>query len=91
MGIKDSARIKSAKSKGCYLSLDTHKVLSEPVINGRRITQKGNMPKFGLYPSDGEQILPFEYEHIGDTLDYIAVCKNGEWFYINKHSERVLL
>lgn len=49
--------------------------------------------RFGLYSSSGEELLPFEYEkmYIGDTLDYIAVCKDGEWYYINQHGERVLL
>ena len=47
----------------------------------------------GLCSLTGETILPCEYSyiHIGDTLNYIAVCKNGEWYYINQLGERVLL
>ena len=49
--------------------------------------------QLGLYSLTGETILPCEYSdiYIGDTLDYIAVCKNGEWYYINQLGERVLL
>ena len=32
-----------------------------------------------------------KYIHIGDTLNYIAVCKNGEWYYIDQLGKRVLL
>lgn len=32
-----------------------------------------------------------EYIHIGDTLNYIAVGKNGEWYYIDQLGKRVLL
>ena len=48
---------------------------------------------YGLYSLTGETILPCEYDNVivGDTLDYIAVCKNGEWYYINSRNERVLL
>lgn len=48
---------------------------------------------FGLYSLDGEILLPGEYEKLwlGDTLDYIAVCKHGEWYYVNQHGDRVLL
>ena len=48
---------------------------------------------YGLCSLTGETILPCEYSyiHIGDTLNYIAVCKNGEWYYINQVGERVLL
>ena len=47
----------------------------------------------GLCSLTGETILPCEYSdiYIGDTLDYIAVCKNGEWYYVNSRGERVLL
>lgn len=47
----------------------------------------------GLFSLTGETILPCEYSniYIGDTLDYIAVCKNGEWYYVNQLGERVLL
>ena len=49
--------------------------------------------KYGLYSLTGEEMLPCEYEYIkiGDTLDYIAVKKDGEWYYVNRHGERVLL
>ena len=48
---------------------------------------------YGLCSLTGESILPCEYSDIliGDMLDYIAVCKNGEWYYINQGGERVLL
>lgn len=48
----------------------------------------------GLYSLSGEELLPFEFNHIdnlGDTLDYIAVCKKREWYYVNQRGERVLL
>lgn len=48
----------------------------------------------GLYSSSGEELLPIEFEWIdwrGDTLDYIAVRKNDEWYYVNSCNERVLL
>lgn len=49
--------------------------------------------KYGLYSLTGEEMLPCEYEQIkiGDTLDYIAVRKDGEWYYVNRRGERVLL
>ena len=48
---------------------------------------------YGLCSLTCETILPCEYSYIdiGDTLDYIAVCKNGEWYYINSRNERILL
>ena len=48
---------------------------------------------YGLCSLTGETILPCEYSYIdiGDTLDYIAVCKDGEWYYINKRKKRILL
>ena len=48
---------------------------------------------YGLCSMTGKTILPCEYSYIdiGDTLDYIAVCKHGEWYYINSRNERVLL
>lgn len=48
---------------------------------------------YGLCSLTGETILPCEYSYIdiGDMLDYTAVCKNGEWYYINQLGERVLL
>jgi len=51
------------------------------------------LERFGLYSSSGEEILPFEFEwwSVGDTLDYIAVRKDNEWYYINSRGERVLL
>jgi len=51
------------------------------------------LKRCGLYSSSGEEILPFEFEclNVGDTLDYIAVCKDNEWYYINSRGERVLL
>jgi len=51
------------------------------------------LERYGLYSSSGEEILPFEFEclNVGDTLDYIAVCKDNEWYYINSRGERVLL
>lgn len=51
--------------------------------------------RYGVYSSSGEKILPFEFDdidmHWGDTLDYIAVRKDGEWYYVNSRNERVLL
>ena len=49
--------------------------------------------KSGLYSLTGETILTCEYDNVivGDTLDYIAVCKNGEWYYVNRRGKRVLL
>ena len=46
-----------------------------------------------MYTAEGALILPREYEWInmGDTLDYIAVETGGEWFYVNRQGERVLL
>ena len=60
--------------------------------SGYRIYDREEM-QYALYSSSGKELLPFEYERmeIGDTLDYIAVCKNGEWYYVNQHGERVLL
>lgn len=51
------------------------------------------LKRYGLYSSSGEELLPFEFDHIdiGDTLDYIAVCKKREWYYVNLRGERVLL
>jgi len=51
------------------------------------------LERWGLYSSSGEEILPFEFEclNVGDTLDYIAVCKDNEWYYVNSRNERVLL
>jgi len=51
------------------------------------------LERFGLYSSSGEEILPFEFEglRVGDTLDYIAVRKDNERYYINSRGERVLL
>lgn len=49
---------------------------------------------YGLYSSSGEELLPIEFDYIdnmGDTLDYIGVCKNDEWYYVNSRNERVLL
>ncbi len=48
---------------------------------------------YGLYsPAEG-WLMPCEYDEmdIGDTLDYIAVRKTSEWYYANRHGERVLL
>lgn len=48
---------------------------------------------YGLYsPAEG-WLMSCEYDvmDIGDTLDYIAVCKNGEWYYVNRYGVRVLL
>jgi len=48
----------------------------------------------GLYSSSVEELLPLEFDRIdicGDTLDYIAVRKNGEWYYVNSRNELVLL
>ncbi|WP_462373407.1 WG repeat-containing protein [Alistipes shahii] len=52
------------------------------------------LKRCGLYSSSGEELLPFEFDHIdnlGDTLDYIAVCKKREWYYVNQRGERILL
>jgi len=51
------------------------------------------LKRCGLYSSSGEEILPFEFEclNVGDTLDYIAVRKDNEWYYVNSRGERVLL
>lgn len=52
------------------------------------------LKRYGLYSSSGEELLPFDFDHIdnlGDTLDYIAVCKKREWYYVNQRGERVLL
>jgi len=51
------------------------------------------LKRCGLYSSSGEEILPFEFEalDVGDTLDYIAVRKDNEWYYVNSRGERVLL
>jgi len=51
------------------------------------------LERYGLYSSSGEEILPFEFEclYVGDTLDYIAVRKDNEWYYVNSRGERVLL
>lgn len=46
----------------------------------------------GVFSLTGEQLVPFEYEEIllGDDPERIAVCKGGEWFFINLKNERVL-
>jgi len=51
------------------------------------------LERYGLYSSSGEEILPFEFEEldVGHTLDYIAVRKDNEWYYINSRGDRVLL
>ena len=46
----------------------------------------------GVFSLNGEQLIPFEYDDIllGDDPDRIAVCKGGEWFFINPKNERTL-
>ncbi len=47
----------------------------------------------GLYSSNGDEILPCVYRYIGigDTLDFISVWKDNEWYYVNLRGNRVLL
>lgn len=63
--------------------------------NGAFRVYDHKLRRYGVYSSSGEEILPIEFEDIsmawGDTLDYTAVCKNGEWYYVNSRNERVLL
>ena len=47
----------------------------------------------GLYSLNGDVVLPCEYYWIDvcTDIDRIAVCKDDEWYYVNRRGERVLL
>lgn len=46
----------------------------------------------GVFSLTGEQLVPFEYDDIllGNDPERIAVCKGGEWFFINLKNKRTL-
>ena len=48
---------------------------------------------YGLYSLNGDVVLPCEYYWIDvcTDIDRIAVCKDDEWYYVNRRGERVLL
>lgn len=50
------------------------------------------VPHCGIFSLNGEQLVPFEYDDIllGDDSERIAVCKGGEWFFINLKNKRTL-
>lgn len=80
-------------SRKCVIDEEGRIVVPIQSLGGAYRIYDRQIERFGLYSSSGEELLPFEFDfmNIWDTLDYIAVCKGGEWYYVNQHGERVLL
>lgn len=55
------------------------------VVSGRR-------NRHSLYTLDGEIIFSSVYDlfSCNNNFNYMAVCKHGEWFYVNSRGERTL-